>query len=344
MNRFTTAALLLPALTLAAGLSLAALADEPKPAEPGTLIVIDPAGKEQKLKSWKFTTGIRELGWLPAAPNKEEKEPAKDKKDDDKGPKKGPAATLALVVREENSTSWKEGVVTLVPMSRIKSVAYDNDKQTVAVHVATDAKGEAEVVLTGTTEYESTNRLVIEAEVDKGDLGVAEVVYKGGSAKGIRGIRFPPAKADEAPAGARPALVTFADKRGKNSFKAQEVLALYRSGSGEKTLPTLMFKKTIKMDLGKVVRISSDDIGSLEDPVWQVALKDGTDENFTLLRKPTIDGQALDLEGILARVPAGYRLVPVHALAGIDFEKVDGDDKPKDKDEKAKDKEEKKDK
>ena len=82
-------------------------------------------------------------------------------------------------------------------------------------------------------------------------------------------------------------------------------------------------------------------IGALDDPVWQVVLKDGTDENFTLLRTPTLDGKQLHLEGILARVPAGYRLVPIHALAGIDFDKADGDDKPKDKDEKPKDKDEK---
>jgi hypothetical protein len=318
-------AALVLALAAAAPAALAVFADEPKAAEPGTLIVVDGAGKEQKLKSWKFTTGVRPLKWLAAKVEKD-----KDDKD-----KKAGEAPMALEVREENSTSWKDGVVTLVPLNRLKEISYDADKQTASIRVASSEKADAEETLTGTTEYEATNRLTIEAEVDKGALGVAEVVYKGGAAKGgVKAIRFPPAKPEAAAAGGRPALVTIADKRGKNSFKALDVKALYKSDGGETVLPTLMFKKTIKMDLGQVTRINSDAIGSLEDPVWQVVLKDGTDENFTLIRSPTLDGKKMTLEGILARVPAGYRIVPIHALAGVDFEKLDVEEKPKDKEEK----------
>src|SRR4051812_23499444 len=55
--------LVLPLTLMWAGRALCA--DEPpNPAEPGTLVVIDAAGKEQKIKAWKFTAGVRALGWL----------------------------------------------------------------------------------------------------------------------------------------------------------------------------------------------------------------------------------------------------------------------------------------
>src|SRR5712692_1347230 len=72
-------------------------ADAPKPAEGGTLVVIDSAGKEQKLKTWKFVHGTQRLAWLAPAKAKD-----KDAKDPDKS--KPAAGPEALLVREENST------------------------------------------------------------------------------------------------------------------------------------------------------------------------------------------------------------------------------------------------
>jgi hypothetical protein len=113
--------------------------------------------------------------------------------------------------------------------------------------------------------------------------------------------------------------------------------ALYHSDGAEKVLPTLMFKKTVKIDFAKVKKINgADSVGKTDDFVWQVTLKDGNEDNFTLLTEPTLDGKKLRLEGLLARVPGGYRLVPMHTLYELDFDptKATGDDKPKDKDEK----------
>ena len=334
-----TAALLV-GLALVGAVGRAADDDKPKPAEAGTLVIIDAAGKEQKLKSWKFKEGTRRLGWL--APIGDKPEPKDKDKGDDKEPRGKGAGPEALVLREDNSTNWKQGVVTLIPLAHIKSIAFDADRQKTTVRVATGPKAEDEVVLSGTTEY-GDNQVTIEAEVDKGDLGVAEVVYKGGVAKGIKEIRFPPPKADAAAAG-RPALVTVADKKTKNNFKALDLQALYRSDGAEKVLPTLMFKKTVKIDFAKVNKISGgDSVGKTEDFVWQVTLKDGTEDNFTLLTEPTIDNKKLQLEGLLARVPGGYRLVPTHTLYEVDFDpaKAGGDEKPKDKEDKPKDKDDK---
>ena len=56
---------------------LSAADDLPKAAEPGTLLVIDPAGKEQKLKGWTYVAGTRHLAFL--APADKEPDPPKDK-------------------------------------------------------------------------------------------------------------------------------------------------------------------------------------------------------------------------------------------------------------------------
>src|SRR5262249_59558034 len=65
--------------SLLVALRLAFAADQP--AE-GTLVVIDAAGKEQKLKAWKFVAGTRPLSWLGATPARDgdDKEPDKNDK------------------------------------------------------------------------------------------------------------------------------------------------------------------------------------------------------------------------------------------------------------------------
>ena len=81
------------AVLLVGGLGLISQADDaPKPAETGTLVVIDAAGKEQKLKSWKFVAGVQRMSWL--APEKAEEKPDKDPTPAKGAPgKKGKAAS-----------------------------------------------------------------------------------------------------------------------------------------------------------------------------------------------------------------------------------------------------------
>src|SRR4051794_14555983 len=79
---------LLPGAALAAVMALyATAADEPAKGDGGPLVVIDGAGKEQKLKTWKSPPAPRPLAWLPPA----EKDPdPKDKPDKDKPEKDRP--------------------------------------------------------------------------------------------------------------------------------------------------------------------------------------------------------------------------------------------------------------
>ncbi len=63
--------------------------DAPKAAETGLLLVTDNAGKEQKLKTWKFVQGTRHLAWLAPAEVKEKEPEDKDGDDGKNPPRKG---------------------------------------------------------------------------------------------------------------------------------------------------------------------------------------------------------------------------------------------------------------
>lgn len=296
-------------------------AADPQPAEAGTVVVTDNAGKEQKLKAFTLVTGTRHLSWLaapaPAKPEEEEKAPVK--RTARPKPATGPEV---LEFREENSTDFLNGILTFIPLDRLQSLDYDHDKETISAQVAVHEKGDGDkpvtsATLTGSTKYKGVNKLTIEAEVDKGDLGVAAVKFLGGVPKGIRGVRFPaPKPVAVAPAG-RPAAVTVAGKEKGVVQKAVDLQPLYKLADGsERLLPTLMFKKTLKLDVGKIQMLRAAE-GEEE---WEVKLKDGEEQTLTLLRTVPLDGKTATLEGFVGRVPAGYKLFPTHTVAEIQFD------------------------
>ncbi len=327
------------------------LPEPPAPAEAGTLIVIDGTGKEQKLKSWKLVAGVRPLAWLaPAGAEKDAKDEPKPK-----GEKtKPPAGPEALVFREENSTDFQDGVLTLIPVDRLRVIDYDNEKRTVAIRVATGDKPVDDALLTGATKYLGVNRLTIEAEVDYGDMGIAAVKYMGGwtdkpsdkpndkpSANPIKAVRFPAPKPPAASPGSRPAFVVV---EGKNNVqKVADLQPLYQFADGEeRLLPQLMFKKTLKIDVAKIQKITAVEGRVPEGKEMDVTLKDGNSDTLTLLKTITLDGKQATLAGVLGRVPAGYKLFPVHTFTEIQFDEYKEpkpekkDDKPEKKDDKDK--------
>jgi hypothetical protein len=312
---------------LTPALVLAAAADDkdppkkpdPKPADPGSLVVIDAAGKEQKLKAWKFVAGTRRLGWLaPAAPEEkpDPKKPPK-KEGEQEHPARAPAGPEALEVRLGTEIKFVDGVLILVPLDRLRSVDFDNDAETVSVKVA--GVGDAEETLTGTTKYKRINKLSIEAEVDKGDLGIAEVRYAGGISKGIRGVRFPAPKAPPGgAAGGRPASVTSIDGEQKTTHKVVDLRALYHFSDGsEKLLPIVAFRKTLKIDLDKVVKLT---MAEGDEGSWHVQLKDGSDETLILLPELEVNSRKGRLEGFVGRHAAGFAFFPTSTISEVVFD------------------------
>jgi hypothetical protein len=314
------------AVLLIGGFAVAAFADDaPKPAEAGTLVLVDSAGKEQKIKAWKFTAGVRRLAWL-APSDKPETKPAKEKSGDkEKGVGKVPAKAAAvgpeaLVVRDELKIHFLAGVTTFIPLDRIRSIRFDSDKETMTVRIATGPKEEDDVTLTGTTAYKGINKLTLTAEVDKGEAGVAELTYQGGVPRGnIKEIRFPAPKLGPEKPG-RPAVVTAQDKDVKKTHKVSDLQPLYLMPAGrEKTLPTLMFRKTLKIDVAKVKKIVASSEDS-DDVVWQVAQKDGENANLTLLDAMPVEGGTARLLGLVGRTPAGWKLFPLRRISAVEFD------------------------
>jgi hypothetical protein len=292
-----------PLLALSWCLLGLAFADEPK--STSTLTIVDGAGKEHKLAGWKFVVGTRPLGWLAkaAVDPKEKLAPGPD----------------ALAFREEQSTTFVDGVLTLVPLDRLRSIDYDYDTQTVSVKVATD-QADADVVLTGTSKYKGTNKLALEAEADRGEKGVAAVKYLAGSTGGIKSVRFGAPRGLAAPTG-RGAAVTVVDKKQKNVQPAVDLQALYRLASGsERLLPYLVFKKTYKVELGAIQKVTAAPGAKPDEPEWTIMGKDADGQTLTLLKTTMIDDQPATLLGLVGRVPAGFKLFPAHVISEIEFD------------------------
>jgi hypothetical protein len=298
-------------------------ADAPKG---DALVVTDGAGKEHKLKAWKFAAGIRHLTWLAPADKKddkkepEKKEPAKKDGPKGKAPPRPTVGPEAFALREENSTGWEDGILTLVPLEHIRSIEFDPDKKSISIQVVTADKDDA--TLTGTTRFIGINKLTLEAEVDKGDLGIAEVRFQGGVPKAtLKKVVFPSPK-KPADLQGRPAVIMDSEKK-KGTHAATDPQALYRFEDGtEKLAPTLMFKKTLKLDLAKIQKIQAgeDKPKDMDGPEWVVTMKDGEETTLTLLKTVTLDDRQATLEGLLGRVPGGYRLFPAHTISEIQFD------------------------
>jgi hypothetical protein len=280
MRRLTAIALLVTPFGVLA-------ADEPGP------LITDSTGKELTLKRWKITGGTRMLSWLEGKPE-------------------------AFEVREVGSTNFKDGIVTLVLMSRVENIVWDYEKETMTVHVAG-----LEKPLVGSTKFRDINTLSFEADVDQGKSGVASLRFRGGLAKGgIRGVKFSNAKA---PPGAKPASGGFAftvppeakSKAAPAVHSANGVQALYRLAPGnEKPLSYLMFKKTLQVELADIKELTVGTYNAKDRTAeCELKQKDGSELSVTLLGTIQIDGKPATLEGLIGEVPAGYRLFPIHTVS-----------------------------
>jgi hypothetical protein len=292
-----------------------------KKAEGKALVVVDGAGKEIRLSTWKFLRGTRRLSWLaPAAKPK-----GKPEKDDKEPGDEAPAGPEVLELREENSTTFQKGILTLVPLTSLEKIEYDPENQTVKVsYLRAGEKGPETAVLTGSTKFQGINKLTLEGEVDLGELGKAAQKFQGGTAKGIRSLRFPSPQPVPAPAG-RPAFVTAKDKQ-KTQHPVADLQALYGLGRDRaRLIPKLMFKTTVKIDLAKLerLRVPEDDKDSGDGYEFEVTLKGGKQLTLTLLTETNPeDGKRALLEGLVGRVAAGYQLFPLHTLLDVQFDKA----------------------
>ncbi len=296
---------------LAAAVALLVLHHTPAPAGDkggAVLVVVDSNGKEHKLNTWKFTAGTTHLAWLATAEEKD-KEPGKGKK--------SVAGPEALEFTEGKGAPYKIRVLTYIPLSSIRSLEYDEKKESVTVHVARSDKEADDEVLTGPTGYIGCNLLSIEATSDLGELGTATVKFQGGVKRGVKMIRFPNPRPTEPLPEGRGATVSQGGKD-QPSFKAVDLQALYQTGKGQTVLPTLYFKETVKIDLAKVDKLARVGTSGVD---FEVTLKSGAQHPLELIVQPKgPDGKAMQLEGLVGRFGGGWRLFPMQTIGEVQFE------------------------
>jgi hypothetical protein len=264
------------------------------------LMVVPPAGgKEVKLVDWRFTLGTRRLDLDGAAPAK-----SKTKK---------PTGPEYLEFREDKSTTFQDGILTLVPMTSLRKLDYDNDKKTVTAVVV--KAGDKEETLSGTTKFNRINKIVLEADAVLEGLGNAVVKFNGGTTDGLRSIRFPQPQAAGEAKGTVASIVAADKERTKHA--ALDLQPLYLVDGTYRLLPYVMFKKTVKIDMDKIASlrfIPSEDKKKISYD-YEVTLRDGVKHTLTMLTKIDLEkAKSAVFEGFIGRVSVGYKLFPPHTI------------------------------
>ncbi len=281
--------------------TLVLLADE----APKSPTIVDPSGKEVTLNKWKLTSGTRKLTFVDGKPE-------------------------VFDIREVGSTSYKLGISTYIPVSRVKGIEYDPEKFVANVSVAG-----CENPIAATMRYEGFNNITIEAEIDQGKSGVADVKFKGGVLKGgIKSIKFPSAKAAEKEPEGKELFISVPGEAAKKGavpppfiHTLKNAKPLYKTPTGEeKPLTYLMFKKTLKVEFDTItqMKVGARDgkDGSIE---CEMKLKDGSSLTVSLLPSIQEDGKTLTLVGLFGDCPGGWKVVPVYCFTEL------SDEKPRDK-------------
>jgi hypothetical protein len=267
------------------------------------LLVVPPTGgKEVKLADWRFILGARQFSTTSEPPVKPKS--------------KAPSGPEYLEFREEKSTTYQHGILTLVPLTSIRKIDYDREKKTVAMVVV--KAGDKDETLTGTTKFVGINKITIEADAVLDGLGAATVKFQGGVEKGLQRVTFPTPKAAPEPKGTAANII--ATDKEKTKHTAHDLQPLYLIDGSYRVLPYLMFKKTVKIDMDKVVslRFSPSENKKVISYDFEVALKDGSKHTLTILTKIDLDkSKSATFEGLLGRVPVGYKLFPAHTIQDL---------------------------
>ena len=272
--------------------------DDKKDEKESALFVVPrPGGKEVKIVDWSFSQGTRSFDLS---------------KNGASGPK-SKTGPQYLEFREEKSTSWEKGILTLVPLSSIRKMEYDRDKKSVAVTVAT--AGDKDEVLTGTTKYTGVNKITIEGEAILPGIGAASQTFQGGSPDGVHSVRFPNPKPVEAVKGS--SAVIIADD--KIQHTAHELQPLWLVDGEYRVLPYLMFKKTVKVELDKIAKLRVIPPANKKQVSheYEVTLRDGNEHTLTLLSKIEQEQKEMVFVGMVGRVPVGFKVFPPHTIAEL---------------------------
>jgi hypothetical protein len=261
------------------------------------------------LKDAHFTAGTRHLSWLVAA----------DKSGKSKTKNLGPEY---LEFREEKSTTFKDGIVTLIPVASLVRLEYDLDKKLVRAIVK--QAGDKDLDLVGSTKFTGINKFALDGSAAKAEVGVAGALqFKDGfMAVPIRGFAQSGAKPVEMPTGGKAVIV--AQDKEKTEHAVSGLMPLYRVSAGQKLASVLMFQKVGQIDvktLAVLRQVPPADKKQTISHQYEVTQAGGEKQRLTLLEKTQLDdNQPAVLIGLVGRVAAGFKLFPPHTITEVRFE------------------------
>jgi hypothetical protein len=261
------------------------------------------------LQDARFTAGTRHLSWLVAA----------DKSGKSKTKNLGPEY---LEFREEKSTTFKDGIVTLIPVTSLLRLEYEPDKK--LVRAVVKQPGDKDLTLVGSTKFTGINKFTLDGTAAKAEVGVAGALqFKDGfMTVPIRGFAQSGAKPVEMPTGDKSVIVT-QDKE-KTEHAVSGLMPLYRVGAGQKLASVLMFQKVGQIDVTKLAvlrQLPPADKKQTISHEYEVTQAGGEKQRLTLLEKTQLDdNQPAVLIGLVGRVAAGFKLFPPHTITEVRFE------------------------
>lgn len=262
--------------------------------------IVDASGQQRKMLIYQFVAGFRALPWAVA---------------------EGQLVPTALELRELDSTTFKDGVLTFLPLDSVRSIIYDYQKETIEVRVAG-----VEKPFVGSIRYRGINLVDIEATVEVGKTGLAEARFRGGVENGFREVQFPNAKpAAKLAAGPTVKIVIggsgVKDKEKGQPVEGRNMRALYRVVGGKDfTQDHVTFKKDLQVKLKDIRSLvnATPNVKAKGDCTFSVKLADGSENPLTLLTATVLDkNRPATLLGLLVDVPGGYRLFPPHTIASL---------------------------
>ena len=261
------------------------------------------------LKDAHFTAGTRHLSWLAATVKAAQ-------------PKAKSLGPEYLEFREEKSTTFKDGIITLIPVASLQRLDYDHDKK--LVRAVVKQAGDQDLNLVGSTKFVGINKFSLDGAAAKTEVGVAGALqFQDGLMRiPFRGMLHPDAKPVAAPTG-RGAVVIAQDKE-KTEHQVQALTPLYRVGAGQKLASVLMFQKVGQIDVTKLAllrQLPAPDKKQTVSHEYEVTQAGGAKQKLTLLENTQLeDNQKAVLLGLVGRVAAGFKLFPSHTIAEVRWE------------------------
>jgi hypothetical protein len=264
-------------------------------------VIVDTDGQETALQQVEWSGNVRRLSWLadPNAP--------------DEDGRRGP---LALVIREPNSTTLTQGVLTLVPIQSLAAIEFDYDRQFVTYRI----QG-LQQALTGTLQYRGINTFTLTGMTVGGEKRTFSGGVRGGKIPVIRSVTFPHAQPlQRAPQGLSWNVQILQPTANDPLVPARNLKPLFAlPGGRERLLESLPLRKAEPLLFGpQLLRwemLAHDP--NTHHAAAEVTLA-GQGERLVIipLTLPQ-EGQTAQLLGLLGETDAGWKLFPLHTIRVI---------------------------